>query len=212
MGPEDFFISRLAHLATKVPGPFPIMQLGEQGVYHDVMKSPVSVRSLFPMALFPPLLGGGCWLLVDHVDYFGFILDRMQVYDTAAGIVASIKDPEAVGNTYEFVGPKEYSMKQLIEFIATAIRLPINTVSLPAEITPVVMLATKLVGMSRLTILPCAEEYYTYGHSDIRNRKMPGLVGGTIIKLCAFVFLFRCSCILPGRHCFLLRCDQISHS
>jgi hypothetical protein len=71
MGPEDFFISRLAHLATKVPGPFPIMQLGEQGVYHDVMKSPVSVRRLFPMALFPHLmpvlvcwvLGAGCWVL-----------------------------------------------------------------------------------------------------------------------------------------------------
>jgi hypothetical protein len=126
------------------------------------------------------VLGAGCWLTI--LPVFVFVSGRIQVYDTAAGIVASITDPEAVGNTYEFVGPKEYSMKQLIEFIATAIRLPINTVSLPAEITPVVMLATKLVGMSRLTILPCAEEYYAYGHSDIRNRKMPGLVGGTLLS------------------------------
>jgi len=132
-GPEDNFISRLADLSIKLPGPFPLLAMGEAS------KAPVYVS------------------------------------DVAAGIVATLADPAAVGTTYEFAGPKAYTMEELINYISASTRKPVTTIPIPDLATPAVMVAMRLAGMPRLKILPNEEEFYQYSVDDVVSKKSAGL-------------------------------------
>lgn len=132
-GPEDNFISRLADLTVKLPGPFPLLAMGES------TKMPVYVS------------------------------------DVAAGIVASLADPAAVGTTYEFTGPKEYTMQEIVDYIGTSSKKPVPTVPIPDLATPIAMVGMKLAGLPRLKILPNEEEFYQYATSDVVSKKIATL-------------------------------------
>ncbi len=63
---------------------------------------------------------------------------RMQpvwVGDVAAAITAAIGDPETIGQTLIMVGPKEYSLRQLVEFTARSAGLKRKIVGLPDSLS-----------------------------------------------------------------------------
>jgi NADH dehydrogenase len=97
------------------------------------------------------------------------------VSDVAEGIVATLSDPSSVGATYEFTGPKSYTMEELVEYIGASTRKPVSTVPLPELATPLVLFGMKLAGLPRLKILPSEEEFYQYGTSDLTTKHAAGL-------------------------------------
>ncbi|XP_046747656.1 NADH dehydrogenase [ubiquinone] 1 alpha subcomplex subunit 9, mitochondrial [Diprion similis] len=46
----------------------------------------------------------------------------VAVSDVAAGIVAAIRDPDSIGKTYQFVGPKRYQLSELLDWIFAVMR------------------------------------------------------------------------------------------
>jgi len=132
-GTEDKFISRLADLASMMPGPFPLLNEGA------AVKSPVYVA------------------------------------DVAEAIVAALDTPETAGHTYELVGPTEYTMKQLVQYIGDTTRKPISTIPLPDIATEPAMFGLSLAGFARLESLPNEEEFYKYANSDVKTKRAPGL-------------------------------------
>jgi len=133
IGHEDRFLNRIATIANRVPGPFPLANFGK------TKKSPVGV------------------------------------VDVATAITEAIFDPAAVGTTYEFVGPKSYTMQQLVDFIGDTTRKPIWSVGLPEEANPLLRFAFSLGGISRLELAPNEEEFFRYSLDDVQTKGAPGL-------------------------------------
>lgn len=132
-GMEDRWLNRIAVMAGQMPGPFPLVNMGE------VKKSPV------------------------------------HVVDVAAGIVEAIWDPEADGKTFEFVGPKEYTMQQIVDYIGETTRVPIWSQGLPEEVSGLIQFGYKLGGLARLESLPNEEEFFRYALDDKKSYRAPGL-------------------------------------
>ena len=86
--------------------------------------------------------------------------------DVAQGIVATLSEPEAVGATYELVGPREYTMAQLVEYVGETTRKPAWTVPVPDLAQPVLEVAASIAEMPRLKVLPNKEELFRYSFDD----------------------------------------------
>lgn len=98
----------------------------------------------------------------------------VHVVDVANAITEAVFDPEAAGTTYELVGPKSYTMKEIVDFVGETTRVPIWSIPIPDEVSDVVRIAYKLGGLARLESLPNEEEYYRFGMDD-KATGLPGL-------------------------------------
>jgi NADH dehydrogenase (ubiquinone) 1 alpha subcomplex subunit 9 len=159
--------------------------LGEEAVL-DVFPDATIIRPgmMFgPEDLFIKRLADLCTIMPGP-----FILPNMgeavkapvYVADVANAVVNAISDPSSAGQTYEFVGPTDYTMKELITYITDTIRkpkmlLPIPDAIGPIEITPLVLFGMSLPGVLRMPTLPNEEEFYHYSYSDVQTRKALGL-------------------------------------
>lgn len=99
----------------------------------------------------------------------------VHVVDVAAAITEAVFDPEADGKTFELVGPKEYTMKQIVDYIAETTKVPIWNIAVPDEVSDFIRIGYKLGGLARLEMLPNEEEYFRYALDDVPTRGAAGL-------------------------------------
>lgn len=109
----------------------------------------------------------------------------VYVGDVAQAIINSIDDPDAKGATYELVGPREYTMAELMKYIGDTTRKPVSTIPVPGDDfmglptfgLPMagLKIGMKIMGFARLGMLPNEEELYRYSVSDAKGKRMPGL-------------------------------------
>lgn len=86
--------------------------------------------------------------------------------DVAQGIVNSLDDPHAMGQVYECVGPRQYTTRELVEYVNEAIRKPRMVVGYPEIANPGFLLAARMVGIARLKSLPRVAELETFMLDD----------------------------------------------
>lgn len=67
-------------------------------------------------------------------NYGQNVKQPVYVGDVAKAIVAAAADPAAEGATYELVGPKQYTMAGICEYVGETIREPMWTVGIPNEV------------------------------------------------------------------------------
>lgn len=70
---------------------------------------------------FVPLVNSG-WNTTKRPLYVG---------DVAQGIVSAMKDPTSIGKTYEFYGPEEYYLHDLVTFVFRMVRKPCRILPVP---------------------------------------------------------------------------------
>eukprot|EP00040_Diaphanoeca_grandis_P010015 m.51308 g.51308 ORF g.51308 m.51308 type:complete len:366 (+) comp21428_c0_seq2:100-1197(+) len=97
------------------------------------------------------------------------------IVDVATAITEAVFDPAAVGTTYEFVGPKTYTMEEILDYVGKTTRKPIWHQGLPEEASPILKFAFNLGGLARMETAPNVEEFYRYSLDDVRTRGLPGL-------------------------------------
>merc|ERR1719305_1022483 len=104
----------------------------------------------------------------------------VYVGDVAQAIINAVETPETQGQTYELVGPSEYTIAELCKYIGETTKKPFWTVPVPGEdllgeefdyATPAVMTALKVAGFARLTMVPNEEEFYRYAVSDKKGKR-----------------------------------------
>lgn len=105
----------------------------------------------------------------------------VYVGDVAQAVLACLDDDSTDGQTFELLGPTEYTMAELVKYIAATTRNPAFTIPIPGEdplgfvqITPMVLAAMKLPGFARIQMLPNEEEFYRYAVSDAPTKRAPG--------------------------------------
>lgn len=81
--------------------------------------------------------------------------------DVAQGIINSLFEPHALGQVYEFVGPKQYTVRQLVEYVNETIRKPRTVVGFPSVATPAFTIAARISGLARIKRMPSTAELYT---------------------------------------------------
>ncbi|EGD74983.1 hypothetical protein PTSG_07208 [Salpingoeca rosetta] len=127
--------------------------------------------------------------------------------DVADGIAAAVGDPIAEGSVFEFVGPREYTMKEIVTFINQITRKPNKTIHVPS------MLALPLTRFSdKLPVDPIisTEDILRYTKDDevtadtLRLEHMD--VKGTDMEAVALGFLRRFRS--PSQHDELLDYQQ----
>jgi len=99
----------------------------------------------------------------------------VYVGDVAQGILESVSTPEAAGQTYEFYGPKDYTMKDIMTYIGDTTRKPVWTVPVPDLATAPFLTAMSIPGMARIAMLPNEEEFYRYAKDDVAVKGAPTL-------------------------------------
>lgn len=99
----------------------------------------------------------------------------VYVGDVAQAILESVNDPAAEGETYELYGPKEYLIKDIMQYIGDTTRKPVATIPVPDIATEYVLSALSIPGMARIGILPNEEEFYRYARSDVATKGALGL-------------------------------------
>eukprot|EP00730_Choanoeca_flexa_P015082 TRINITY_DN6833_c0_g2_i1.p1 TRINITY_DN6833_c0_g2~~TRINITY_DN6833_c0_g2_i1.p1 ORF type:complete len:354 (+),score=81.23 TRINITY_DN6833_c0_g2_i1:28-1062(+) len=74
--------------------------------------------------------------IVGQALFDGGKATKQPVYslDVAEGIVSSLAHEAAIGNTYEFFGPKEYTVKDIVQFVNTTTRRPDATTYVPTKL------------------------------------------------------------------------------
>ena len=119
-----------AHLRTKAAGeaavkaafpnatimrPAPIF-----GTEDRLLRSWAACSKLLPAV---PLIDGGATRMAP-----------VEVRDVAAAVTAVVENDELAGRTYTLAGPKEYTVKELVEMVFKTIREPVRTLPVPMSI------------------------------------------------------------------------------
>ncbi|OWK03807.1 NDUFA9, partial [Cervus elaphus hippelaphus] len=102
-GREDRFLNYFANIRWF--GGVPLISLGKKTV-----KQPVYVSTL---------------------DKGGFAEFKIQIVDVTKGIINAIKDPDARGKTFAFVGPNRYLLFDLVQYIFAVAHRPFLPYPLP---------------------------------------------------------------------------------
>lgn len=55
----------------------------------------------------------------------------MQMGDVADAMLASVNNLSTLGTTFELGGPRVYTLKQVLENIASSLKFKLNTITLP---------------------------------------------------------------------------------
>jgi len=142
-------VEKLVHIShlNASYNPKPFLLPGGSEYLKTKMEGEDAVRQAFPEAIvFRPadVYGVEDWFLNYYLNPWrgsdkkmalyekGLKTIKMPLYvaDIAEGIVNSIQEPDAVGKTYEAVGPERYTQRELIDFIFRILRKPNHVTNL----------------------------------------------------------------------------------
>lgn len=148
-------------------------------------------------------------LLTRQPLFDGGVAKKRPVYslDVADAIFNAITDPIAEGSTYELVGPREYTMKEIVELINKVTRKPNKTFSVPSKLA---LLATGFSDKFPVDPLVSSDDIIRYCKDDVLSDGALQLhdldVRGTEVEDVALGFLRRFR--TPSQHDELLDYQQ----
>jgi len=90
------------------------------GTEDRLLRSWAACSKLLPAV---PLIDGGATRMAP-----------VEVRDVAAAVTAVVENDELAGRTYTLAGPKEYTVKELVEMVFKTIREPVRTLPVPMSI------------------------------------------------------------------------------
>ena len=91
--------------------------------------------------------------------------------DVAQGIVRALADDNALGETYEFVGPDEFTMRDMLDLMTHAMKTRTRVLPLPRQAMPLLHLAGRIAELSPFRPLLTKDEVTRWGISDTPTDK-----------------------------------------
>merc|ERR1712241_977451 len=144
-------VQKLIHVSSNNahPAPTPVFMRGGSEFLRTKYEGEVRVRDVFPDATImrpAEMFGFDDRFLHYYADtrrrWFrsvplyrrGEYTTKMPVFsgDVGQGIIKAMKDPEAVGQLYECVGPRTYTNAEIVDYIYRCIRRP-GTPRIPVD-------------------------------------------------------------------------------
>eukprot|EP00045_Choanoeca_perplexa_P003197 m.29041 g.29041 ORF g.29041 m.29041 type:complete len:345 (+) comp11918_c0_seq1:2-1036(+) len=107
--------------------------------------------------------------IVGQPLFDGGVATKQPVFslDVADGIINSLVDEGGVGNTYEFFGPKQYTVKEIVDFVNTTVRKPDATTRVP---TALARMVGRVMDKSPLDPIVSEEDVIRLSTSDVMTK------------------------------------------
>jgi NADH dehydrogenase (ubiquinone) 1 alpha subcomplex subunit 9 len=129
----------------------------------DRFLSRIALLHKLPFGIFPLICNGEAL--------------KQPVYgpDVSEGIVATLKQKDAVGSLYEFYGPKAYSVEEIISFVGQLVKQKHRPIPVPEMATPLLAFGARVASIPRIKRIINPEEIHRLALSDLPTRDVKTL-------------------------------------